>query len=109
MISFLEQFVLKFSMLKIMTEQNYINSWSAQRVRHAGYADFLLCFQSVQSLSHVPVFATPWTAECQASLSSCVSKRAVISRADLGINCLVQKYAVQLLVCVSLETVLTSL
>lgn len=27
-------------MLKIMTEQNYINNWSAQRV-HAGYADIL--------------------------------------------------------------------
>ena len=26
-------------------------------------------FSSVQSLSHVPLFATPWTAACQASLS----------------------------------------
>ena len=29
----------------------------------------LLCISSVQSLSHVWVFATPWTAACQASLS----------------------------------------
>ena len=27
------------------------------------------CFSSVQSLSHVRFFATPWTAACQASLS----------------------------------------
>ena len=30
---------------------------------------FLLLFSSVQSLSHVQHFATPWTAACQASLS----------------------------------------
>ena len=30
---------------------------------------FLLCFSSVQSLSHVQPFATPWTAAHQASLS----------------------------------------
>ena len=30
---------------------------------------FLLCFSSVQSLSHVHPFATPWTAAHQASLS----------------------------------------
>ena len=29
----------------------------------------ILCISSVQSLSHVPLFATPWTAACQASLS----------------------------------------
>ena len=28
------------------------------------------CFVSVQSLSHVQLFATPWTAACQASLSN---------------------------------------
>ena len=32
-------------------------------------ADFLSCFSSVQSLSHVRPFATPWTAVRQASLS----------------------------------------
>ena len=30
---------------------------------------FLLVSQSFQSLSHVQLFATPWTAACQASLS----------------------------------------
>ena len=30
-------------------------------------------FSSVQSLSHVQVFATPWTAACQASLSITIS------------------------------------
>ena len=30
---------------------------------------FLIQFSSVQSLSHVQLFATPWTAACQASLS----------------------------------------
>ena len=29
----------------------------------------LISFSSVQSLSHVRLFATPWTAECQATLS----------------------------------------
>ena len=28
-----------------------------------------VCLSSVQSLSHVGLFATPWTAACQASLS----------------------------------------
>ena len=31
--------------------------------------EFSILFSSVQSLSHVWVFATPWTAACQASLS----------------------------------------
>ena len=31
--------------------------------------NFLRCFSWVQSLSHVRLFATPWTAERQASLS----------------------------------------
>ena len=32
------------------------------------------CFSSVQSLSHVRLFVTPWTAACQASLSSTSSQ-----------------------------------
>ena len=32
-------------------------------------SDFLSQFSSVQSLSHVQLFVTPWTAACQASLS----------------------------------------
>ena len=35
----------------------------------ATYCTVLNCFSSVQSLSHVPLFATPWTAARQASLS----------------------------------------
>ena len=34
---------------------------------HLAYQEYLL--SSVQSLSHVRLFATPWTAACQASLS----------------------------------------
>ena len=36
----------------------------------------LLCFSSVQSLSHVQLFATPWIAACQASLSITKSQRS---------------------------------
>ena len=32
-----------------------------------------VCFSSVQSLSHVQLFVTPWTAACQASLSIATS------------------------------------
>ena len=35
---------------------------------------FLTRFSSVQSLSHVWLFATPWTAVCQASLSFTISQ-----------------------------------
>ena len=35
----------------------------------AAFNILFLCFSSVQSLSHVRLFATPWTAACQASLS----------------------------------------
>ena len=34
------------------------------------YLNVILASQSVQSLSHVWLFVTPWTAACQASLSS---------------------------------------
>ena len=33
------------------------------------FLEHLFCFSSVQSLSHVRLFASPWTAACQASLS----------------------------------------
>ena len=33
------------------------------------YMKVLLCISSVRLLSHVPLFATPWTAACQVSLS----------------------------------------
>ena len=34
-------------------------------------------FGSVQSLSHVPLFATPWIAACQASLSITISRSSL--------------------------------
>ena len=41
-----------------------------QRVGHDwATSTYLLTFSSVQSLSRVQLFATPWTAACQASLS----------------------------------------
>ena len=36
---------------------------------HLGFLYYLVQFSSVQLLSRVPLFATPWTAACQASLS----------------------------------------
>ena len=39
------------------------------------YHQPLLSFSSVQSLSHVRLFETPWTAACQASLSTSSSRR----------------------------------
>ena len=47
----------------------------------------MTCSQSVQSVSHVQLFATPWTAARQASLSitNCQSPSAITSsRADAG-------------------------
>ena len=38
-----------------------------------GYLHFVPSIQSVQSLSHVQLFATPWTAACRASLSFTIS------------------------------------
>ena len=39
---------------------------------------FLVCFSSVQSLSHVQLFATPWAAACQAFLSITNSQSLLI-------------------------------
>ena len=36
-----------------------------------------ISFSSVQSLSHVPLFATPWMAACQASLSITISRSSL--------------------------------
>ena len=53
---------------------NYVYSWMLQRTVVEGVGRFggwcpSVQFSSVQSLSHVRLFATPWTAACQASLS----------------------------------------
>ena len=45
-------------------------SMQLQRVRY----DWAIKFSSVQLLSHVQLFVTPWTAACQASLSSTNSR-----------------------------------
>ena len=42
---------------------------SALRIRWPKYWSFSFSISSVQSLSHVRLFATPWIAACQASLS----------------------------------------
>ena len=69
-----------------------LQSMGSQRVRHnlateqqqremlkhtfldSTFATKLFFFSSVQSLSHVQLFATPWTAACQASLSFTISQ-----------------------------------
>ena len=51
-------------------EQATIFIWEfSQKVFFTCKDNIHLQFSSVQSLSHVRLFATPWTAECQASLS----------------------------------------
>ena len=44
-----------------------LGSW--REVQEGGAICILIQFSSVQSLSHVQLFAAPWTAACQASLS----------------------------------------
>ena len=46
-----------------------LQSMGSQRVRHDWATNPFYHFSLVQSLSHVRLFATPWTAACQASLS----------------------------------------
>ena len=43
-------------------------------IEHALFSEFFSLFFVVQSLSHVQLFATPWTAACQASLSITISQ-----------------------------------
>ena len=45
-----------------------VRIWTFQIVTHS-ITSFSRSFSSVQSLSHVRLFATPWTAACQASMS----------------------------------------
>ena len=40
-----------------------------EKLERLNEVELLVQFSSVQSLSHVQLFATPWTAACQASLS----------------------------------------
>ena len=43
-------------------------------IEHALFSEFFSLFFVVQSLSHVQLFATSWTAACQASLSITISQ-----------------------------------
>ena len=43
--------------------------WSTTALDFFTFSFYSLQFSSLQSLSHVQLFATPWTAACQASLS----------------------------------------
>ena len=44
--------------------------WEGRAVGESGFcSDGRAMLNSVQSLSHVPLFASPWTAACQASLT----------------------------------------
>ena len=51
-------------------------SFESSKSLHSYYkmTVYLWVFVVVQSLSHVQLFATPWTAECQASLSFTISQ-----------------------------------
>ena len=49
-------------------------SWMKQK-EDSSY--FILCFSSVQSLSRVRLFATPWIAACQAFLSITISQSSL--------------------------------
>ena len=61
------------SSLYILSEHNLcIKSQSLQTHTHTHTLDWII--SSVQSLSHVWIFATPWTAACPASLSSTNSR-----------------------------------
>ena len=61
--------VLQQSSIRISTwtELFHLSSIWFLSLKHS--CSILLSFNSVQSLSHVQLFVTPWTAACQASLS----------------------------------------
>ena len=65
---------LKSPLMKVKQESEKVglnlNIW--QKNKDHGIQSYL--FSSVQSLSHVQLFATPWTAACQASLSMASSQ-----------------------------------
>ena len=60
-----------------MDEEQVTRSWRSNKDTSAGPSDQpeLFQFGSVQSLSHVRLFAIPWTAACLASLSITNSQR----------------------------------
>ena len=64
-----------YSRYKIYSRLQRFDAKSVKQLINNIYIDYLWCdnildqFSSVQSLSHVRLFATPWTKACQASLS----------------------------------------
>ena len=50
-------------------------SWKHHPVRHLVTSELHTLYTVVQSLGHVRLFATPWPASCQASLSFTISQR----------------------------------
>ena len=59
-------------------EPGGLQSMGSQRVGHNCATNFCFQFSSVHLLSHVWLFATPWIAACQASLSITNSRSLVI-------------------------------
>jgi len=59
---------LEFPISYILSSKNTSSPFIFQLITSSLILDFSI-FSSVQSLSHVRLFATPWTAACQASLS----------------------------------------
>ena len=58
-----------FSVVKIHLSIREIEKASDTDIRRGMESDPSLVCSSVQSVSHIRLFATPWTAACQASLS----------------------------------------
>ena len=79
---------LKFAVWEVgvMTLEAHLRlSYCSKGICHYIYVlsmDSLTPHQSVQSLSHVQLFATPWTAACQASLSSTNSSQTHVHWVD---------------------------
>ena len=55
--------------IKMMGKRNYILKFNNTYIKSLFLAFWISASQSVQSLSHIRLFVTPWTAACQASLS----------------------------------------
>ena len=53
-----------------MTKENFkMKIWGSYIINYMRLQQFIFCLSSVQSLSRVQLFVTPWTAASQASLS----------------------------------------
>ena len=63
--------------LRIVTHQPESPCWISWQRKIRINVKFRICLSSVQSLSRVWLFATPWTAACQASLSITNSQRSL--------------------------------